>query len=197
MARPIQSYINTLVFTLVVGLLSLLLLLGMIFTTAMGTYAWFVITLEVGFFAIILWNLIQITTYESRVRKMTHNAAKNSLVAQTCPDYFTMSYSTTGETECINVFKGVSPAKERFIMLFVPSTSSEQVVDDATKSTMTRFTVNPPDMKIAMKTFEEKRVEDACKIVQGRADLASSPSEPNNYTVPWTDLRNKCEGFAY
>jgi hypothetical protein len=196
MARPVQSYVNTLVFAIVAGMISLILLLGLLFTTAMGAYSWFVITLEVGLITIIIWTLVRIFTYESRMRRMNRNATKNALVAQTCPDYYTVFHDAVGSADCRNIFRGRSPANEEFVMVYVPGTNFE--ADPAVRGGII-FKSNPPDHRIEMKKFEDKRINDTCAIVQGRdpSSADAMPLEANNYNIPWTDLRTKCEGFAY
>lgn len=196
MAKQAQSYINTLVFAIITGLVTLVLLIGILFSSAMNEYAYVLVTVEVGLIAIVSYALYNIIAYESKMKRLSSTASKNALLAQNCPDYYTVGYDATGAAVCKNFFKGRSPSGESFAMFYVPSQQYTSRMENARREYV--FSGNPPSSSIAMKDFENKRVEDTCKQVQGRPpENDTAKTVANNYVIPWTDMRPKCDGFSY
>jgi hypothetical protein len=189
-----QSYINTLIFTIVAGIVSIGLLLLTFFSTAVSSYTYVLVTIEIGLVFVIAFALYNIIRNEQKVKKIAATAHKNTLLANTCPDYYTVGYENgTGFQQCRNVFEGNMPNGRPFLMYYTPSDTYEPAGANGAK-----FPGNPPELVISMNNFEEKRVEDACKIVNGRQpDSDTNTSTPNNYSIPWTDMRFKCEGLSY
>jgi hypothetical protein len=196
MGRQTQTYLNTLIFSIVTGLFTLMLLLALLFSSSFNQYAYAIVTVEVGLIAIITHALYKIIAYENRLTKLSRNATKNALVAQSCPDYYTVGYDASGALTCKNYFEGRSPSGERFVMFYVPGDQfTEKIVSGKRSFT---FFGNPPASVINVKDFENKRIDDTCKVVQGRPPESDEKmTEANNYTVPWTDMRPKCDGFSY
>jgi hypothetical protein len=196
MARESQTYINTMVFSIIAGLVSIAMLVALMLSESLNAYMFLIITIEMGLLAIIIHALYRVIAYEAKVRKAINNASSNAFAADNCPDYYTLKYSTSGSTEhaCRNFFKGRTPDGRPFIMYFVPS--------DTFKSTGQGsgvvFPGNPSDDSIKIKTLENLTSSEACRIVQGLpAESDSKKDTPNNYSIPWTDLRPKCETIMF
>ena len=90
-ASPNQSqYINTMVFCVVAGIISLmLLLLIMNANEALREFSPFVITVEVGLILIVVVAIYKIIAYERRTRQAAKNSYNSRLYVNTCPDYWT------------------------------------------------------------------------------------------------------------
>ena len=197
MAKNAQIYVNTMVFSIVAGLLSIALLVALVFVQSLNAYIYAIATIEVGLLAIIILSLYSIMAYESKVRKALTNAGKNSIAANSCPDYYTMRFSENGPTNntCRNFFSGKMPSGSRYVMYYVPSGTYTSVTGPKQGVV---FSGNPADGNIKIKSLETMTMTDACKVIQGlpqESDVEKTTA--NNYTIPWTDLRPKCENIVY
>ena len=196
MANNSQTYVNTMVFAIVSGIVSVALLVALYFVESLNAYIFAIATIEIGLLLIIIFSLYSIIAYESNVRKAINNAGKNSIAANSCPDYYTMRFGANGVTDntCRNTFSGKTPQGLRYVMFYVPSTKYESTG----QGRAVRFTGNPADGSIKIKSLEEIPMTDACKIIQGLpAESDVDKKSANNYSIPWTDLRPKCESIVY
>lgn len=195
MARHTQSYTNTMVFAIAAGLVSVVLLLALLYVPAVGaTLGYMLVTIEVGLLLVIALAVYRIVSSERAMQSAAGNAHRNALLAKSCPDYYTMSHAASGVQECKNLFVGTTESGGRYAMAFVPSDTWRK----SSTSSGGAFVGNPADHVINMQRFESMRVGDACQYVHGRPPASDDQtSVPNNYTIPWTDLRSKCDGLSY
>lgn len=119
-SRTVDSashYINTLVFTVVAGIVSMLLLLLVLRASeAVRKFSVFIITIEVGLVLIMAVAIYRIIVQERRAYKHSVNGLNNLLQVVACPDYWTRR----GDT-CYNTM--ISPANES-VMFRMPSPGS-------------------------------------------------------------------------
>lgn len=182
MTRPAQTYVNTLVFSIISGMVSVALLLTLMLSDSLSAYMFVIVTIEIGLLLIIINAMYRVIAYERNMRNAINNASKNSFAADNCPDYYTMRFSSTGNT-CANVFKGIAPGGIKYVMYYVPS-AKYQLTGQGNSVV---FSGNAPDDVIKIKNLESIKIDDACKIVQGKpADADTDKKEANNYTIPWT-----------
>ena len=189
------SYLNTLVFTIIAGVVSVGLLVIILYANV-AEYKYALATIEAGLIFVIVSALVHIYWIESSAKRMASNAHKNALLAKNCPDYYTMVHSPkTGEV-CTNTFKGMLPTGQPFAMVYIPSTDATAEVRNGAKKVL--FRGNPSDPSIDVKSFEDKQVQDACLYVAGRPVQGDPDTKTaNNYSIPWTDMRSKCESLSY
>ena len=95
-----SQYINTMVFCIVAGIISLMLLLLVMNTNdTVRAYSPMVITIEISIVIIIISAVYKIIQHERAANKVAVDGYTASLNVTSCPDYWTRS----GET-CKNVF---------------------------------------------------------------------------------------------
>lgn len=85
-------YINTIVFAMIAGILSIVLLVVLLYAPAFRTYVWGIATLEIGLVAIIVAAIIRVNRYEADIRKSAERGNAYLVSIDTCPDYFTNKY---------------------------------------------------------------------------------------------------------
>lgn len=194
--RKNTSYINTLIFAIVAGVVSVGLLVVIMYANV-DDYKYALITIEAGLIGVIVYALVRIYIDESTAARMASNAHKNALLAKNCPDYYTMVNSAKSGQQCINTFKGVAPTGDPFVMVYTPSGRFKEDSGMGGKKKVI-FSGNPPDSSIDIKAFEDQSVQEACLFVAGRpVDGDTNTKTSNNYSIPWTDMRSKCDGLSY
>jgi hypothetical protein len=196
MARSSQTYVNTMVFAIIAGMVSIALLCTLLLSESLTEYLFAIITIEVGLVAIIIFALYRIIAYEAKMRSAVNNASRNAFAANNCPDYYTLKYSSNGidQNTCTNMFRGKSPDGFSYVMYFVPSEKFQRTGQGSS----VRFLGNPANNSILIKSMETMPIDQACKMVQGLPEESDGKkANPNNYTIPWTDLRPKCESIVY
>ena len=83
-----RLYINTIVFAVIAAVVSLALLAVIIFVADARTFAYSIVTFEVGLIIIIIAAIVQIVRYEKRLRKEAEQGNAYIVNVDTCPDYF-------------------------------------------------------------------------------------------------------------
>ena len=143
-AERTQQYVNTMVFCIIAGIISVMLLV--LITTAserVRAYSPFIITIEVGLVLIIVAAVVRLIMYERTQLKSSKLGAQNRLSVNTCPDYWTR----TGNT-CVNGFNSLANPS---VTYQITGTA------DANKSEM-RTTLSLDD-------YNNKTIQDACTHV--------------------------------
>lgn len=191
------SYFNTLVFTIVSAIISVLLLLVLLMKDGNKMLP-FIITLEIGIFCIIALCIVQIVMNERLNNRLKAN--KNmQMDFSTCPDYFTKRTFDNREL-CANEYITVDERGQKYIMKMYPE-------DDTTQGTSGARPL-PPSHTFDYKTDDPKYEKfflteiDSEKLLttpgQKCAPLFAKPSDPNlqylkGYDlVQWTTMRSKC-----
>jgi hypothetical protein len=104
MASTTHIYINTMVFTIIAGILSaaLFVLLWMGSDTV-REFAHLIITIELGLLAIIIYAVLRVYMYERKLAEQQGNILKNAISVRLCPDYWTM-HERNGKRSCNNTY---------------------------------------------------------------------------------------------
>lgn len=113
------SYFNTLIFTIIAGIISLLLLLSLFSDKVKEKAFYFIIAVEIGIFSVVAICIFQIISNEAKL-----NALKKNLEAKIafteCPDYF-IRYDQDGETYCQNHYTTFDKNGTKYVMRIYPA----------------------------------------------------------------------------
>ena len=196
------SYFNTLIFTIVSGIISLLLLLALFFEVGRD-YAYLIITIEIGIFSIIALCIFQIIRNERRIA-----AAKiqryNKISFQKCPDYFEMSTNGDNVTECKNNFTIIYPDGSNKKILIHPGSDNFNFPEPYNSTNLfVPSTTNAPlkyNVFNLYATEQSDKLKDAaeqCKIIMNNPlDNDTNLAEFKHYSdTPWTYARSRCEQY--
>lgn len=194
------SYFNTLMFTIIAGVLSLILVV-MLFFKFGKTIMWFIITCEIGIFTIITFCIYKIVTFE-KAKEAERRSNKYVVTFNQCPDYFTKRVDTNGGTVCVNEYSVEDPRGQNYIARVYPSNTPAGVQVLAPPS------MYNPSSNIASYTdgYEMvglnnidvhpryKSTEDKCKLFFAPPPDASTAEKYYPY-LPWSAMTSRCEGF--
>lgn len=164
-----SQYINTMVFAVVAGIISaMLLLLVMNASEAVKQFSIAIITVEIGIVLIIALAIYQIISYERRRFKQAVDGTMNLVTMKSCPDYWTLSNGTS----CRNMFtlfdKDETGKYVRYIIIGKAPGATDRT--------------NVP--VVSLKDYSNVTVRDACS-----KKLESVPDHP------WTDLTAVCDSY--
>ena len=84
-----QNYVNTIIFCLILKILSIIVLGLVLFDFAHPMIMYFLITIEIGIITVIALALYSISSYEKRMVEEAKNLLKSRIDLMVCPDYFT------------------------------------------------------------------------------------------------------------
>jgi len=193
-----RSYLNTLVFAIIAGIISVLLLFVLMFKK-LREFTPFVITLEVGIFLVLFSCIGHIWIIESRLGRL-RNQGISSIGFDSCPDYYVKRLDGSKEF-CSNEYVLQDEYGKSFIMKVYPAntdkvkiplpTSHEQSMSTNTDKPYDKFYLREIESDMNLKTPADK-----C------APLFSQPSDPklaylNGFNrLPWSTMRSKCEAVA-
>ena len=180
MADLTNQYINTMVFAVVAGIISLMLLLLLMYASdAVAMYSPFIVTVETGLILIIGYAIYEIIAYERRMNGLSQNGTANLIAVDTCPDYWTRENTPAGA--CMgSMLVGPTPmgTYNRFVILgtSLPSTKTSAGTYDTTTSVPT----------VLLSRYNNASVAAACTAIAGDTNV-------NN--TPWIDVRSVCDSY--
>ena len=164
-----SQYINTMVFAVVAGIISsMLLLLVMQGSEAVKQFSVLVITVEVGIMLIIVVAIWQIIAYERRRFKQAVDGTMNLLTMKSCPDYWTMSDGKTCKNKLTLFDKNDEGKYTQYVIIGKGAGANEGT--------------SVPVINLA--NYTNVTVRDAC--------TKKFDTLPNH---PWTDLGAVCNSF--
>jgi len=101
---PVNLYFNTFAFTILSGVIIIVILAGLLYGSAGGTmkrFTPFFVAFEVGLLVIILFALYSVISYEnSRKKDRKLRNDKRRVKVLSCPDYWTLHENGKGLREC-------------------------------------------------------------------------------------------------
>jgi len=186
------SYFNTLIFTIVAGVVSILLLSSLFFS-AMKPYIVAIITIEIGIFIIIGYCVYKIIKNDNTIRDLLK---KNKIVINfdECADYYVRRTRPDGKQYCSNDYVITDETNTKYIMKIIPPSSSVPAA-------------NPINYASSNTTFNESRRE--TYLLSELADNSNWATyqekckplyeEVLGYSeykdMPWTYIRSRCDSF--
>lgn len=192
------SYFNTLVFTIITGIVSLLLLTLFFFQIG-KEYMVFLITLEAGIFAIIAVCIYRIVSFEKRKQS---KADQNNYVMNfsTCPDYY-VKRMVGDRTYCFNDYTSTDANGNKYIMklypvevngtpITMPATITPSNSVSPSDYLYEKFELNALEKDSTLKTFKDK----CALIYETPADKVQKYSHLPS--LPWTFAASRCQSFA-
>lgn len=178
MAVLYYVYLNTMVFAIVSGIVSLVLLLALVYVPAVTKYSILILTVQVGLVLIVVQAMVRIWWYARKSGDKTDTSNRNTLAVGFCPDYMVataIDTSAGGGTTCANLYSGSN----------VPIWKGTGVKTDPAA---------PASVKLAL--LDVKPVADVCSAADQRNPPASLLSA-STASVPWTELRSRCATLSY
>ena len=103
--RNAKLYANTMAFTIISGIVSLMLLLLLKYGSGASVYTPLILTVEIGLVVVIVVSIMRVMQVERKNKKLAKNNLDNLLAVNTCPDYWTLAESSTGTKQCTRVYK--------------------------------------------------------------------------------------------
>lgn len=195
-----RMYVNTMIFTIVSGVLSLILLLALIYVPSMAEYSILILTIQIGLLLIIIQALIRL--WRER-RKRDNNAkvsALNTLRVGFCPDYMVAGQDpndpTNTATICYNTYDGTPTGQKIW-----NDTNSTDILGNSGKPT----TIKPPSVGFSLAKLDGALFSNVCETINDPSSqpplLTSSTNSVQDVTctagVPWTELRSRCTTFEF
>jgi hypothetical protein len=169
-----SQYMNTMVFAVVAGIISLMLmLLIMRASDTVRQYSAFIITLEVGLVLIILLAITRIIVYERAKLKSSQIGQNNLIHVTTCPDYWTR----TGDDECVNTF-------------IASPNYSYRITGVETVGAPGAPAPNPRRV-LKLSDYDGKSIVQACNLVKTGSSAAGIAA----IVAPWTDVKTVCDSY--
>lgn len=169
-----SQYINTMVFAVVAGIMSLMLLLLIMYASdTVGRYSVFIITIEAGLILVIAFAIYKIIAYENKRNKEDKNGTENRLAVTNCPDYWTQAQNSTCKGNFIpNVTSRGKYVRYTILGTTIPAKPYEVALAPKT---------------VDLSTYNNLTVQKAC------AKLTDAGSSVHD--VPWTDVRAVCDSY--
>lgn len=188
------SYFNTLIFTIIAGILSLLLLAALFFDV-LAQWKVFIITIEVGIFLIIGFCIWQIVANEALLDK--YKKAKNFDVDfTTCPDYY-ITKMVDNKTICSNEYIVEDEYRNKQIMKIYPADNeAKNEVYPLPNTHTTSYT----DSSKPSEKFESGYIQGSTELKDTAGRCGAVLGQNTNYklysTIPWVGVRARCASFA-
>lgn len=146
MASPdmTSQYMNTLVFAVVAGIISLMLMLLVMYASeSVREYSVFIVTVEIGLVLIIAVAIYRIIAFERRHSTAMKIGPEMKLPVSTCPDYWT---NVDGDL-CVNTFN-VSGQNYRY-----------RITGDAKAK---------PDQNVRISDYNGQQINKACILARAK-----------------------------
>lgn len=186
------SYFNTLIFTILAALFSLLLLV-LLFFKGFKQYLPFIIVLELGIFIIILICITQIILNE-RNSALLKNDIAFKLDFTSCPDYFIKRNDGNNEL-CSNEYIYTDEKNIKYIMKIYPQdrqyglpplhSNSYNIGDPK----LEKFPLNEISLEKSVPTYNDK----CALFTSDPKDKKLMSLNINGYSlIPWTNIKSKC-----
>jgi hypothetical protein len=176
--RSSRQYINTMVFAIVAGILSLMLLVLVMTNDGVKDFGPFIITLEVGLILAIVWAIVRIIRYELKSDQANKNGFEAALRVNTCPDYWRSSVNSEGKIECTNKFNvGTDPDTYMTVLGKGVVSVTSKTVPVAEKMAQ----------KVKISDYDNKTIAHVCgRVSNGNHDSVNSS---------WTDVKAVCSSY--
>ena len=193
------SYFNTLVFTIIAGIVSLCIM-GLFFFDIGKEFMVFLIALEVGIFSIIAFTIFKIYKYEKDIQS---KGGALTMSFDECPDYY-VKRDVGGKDYCFNEYHMQDVDGTNTIVKIQPLSIA------GTQVPMNQGTITASDSVDAQDPlyakFELRKLQNDITIPSSeqKCSLVYSVPRTSQYTatyshipdLPWTYARSRCQSFA-
>jgi hypothetical protein len=191
------SYFNTLIFTIVAGIISLLLLLALFFEVGRD-YAYLIVMVEFGIFSIIGVCIYQIIVNEARIAA-AKTQSYNKISFQKCPDYFQQITDANNASYCKNGFNIIYPDSTQKKILIYPSNPTSQFDTNFPQVSSS----SPKYLNFPLYATEQsdklKNAKDQCGVIMKDplpTDTILAPLFTGYSQTPWSYARARCEQYV-
>ena len=190
------SYFNTLIFTIVSGIISLLLLLTLFSKIVRNNAFYFIIAVEIGIFSVIAICVIKIITNEQILNNLKNKLSTQKISMNDCPDYF-IKTEKDDIAICTNNYEVQTGNGRKYMLRIYPAS--------VTLPNMLPVTNQDKNEK-----FKLYQLEQSSDLVDAKAQCAMVMTEPNinsaataaqketlsqykGYSsLPWLYARSRC-----
>jgi hypothetical protein len=175
MGKPVNLYVNTLIFSVIAGIVSLMLLLLLLFgSSAASQYKYLIVTVEVGLVTIMIVALWRTFHNEKRNKDVRKRALQNTVAVTTCPDYWV---STMDDDR-----------------LWCTNKSTTDRGDYKIHPRMLGASPEYPNFQSVPGVARGYKI-DVTSNLNGKP-LSAVCSAYSKMGVPWTDVRSACTAFG-
>lgn len=209
------SYYNTLIFTIISGIVSLILL-ATLFTEIGKDYLLAIIILEIGIFSIIAWCIYKIMRNEYIMNRLK-KSANVVLSYNSCPDYFSLknntpaslinseSSSNPSNDYCSNEYIYTDTNNAQYLIKLYPDNPNNSAkipsppgfhtplfpstAASSALGTTDKFYINEIPSKSNLLTNEQK-----CAPIFNESTATNPPVTGYSY-LPWTNMKAQCQGY--
>lgn len=192
------SYFNTLLFTIITGIVSLCIL-ALLFFEFGKKLIYFIIAFEVGVFILIAYCIYKIVSGE---KKKLKSGDKYVVRFDECPDYYTKK-EIDGKVWCYNDYVIKDLSGKIFVIRLTPSEINNVPQDVPTTISVTnsRLANDPVYSKFELKALETDdkipSYEDKCKLLFKMPPAEDKYTKHMHYTyIPWTYAKSRCASLA-
>lgn len=190
------SYFNTLIFTVITGIISLGIMCLLFFDIG-KRFLYFIIAFEIGIFAIIGFCLYVIISTE---RAKKNNKIKYVVRFDECPDYYTKKIKD-GKEFCINKYAVKDTKGNVFIAVITPAEIGNETVDVPKVISSQETTTDPLYTNFELRALESDanipNLEDKCKLMYNLPPNEDKYMPHVHYSfIPWTYAKSRCESVS-
>lgn len=178
MANVYYVYLNTMVFTIVAGVVSLILLLALIYVPNVAKYGPLILTVQLGLIVIIVQALVRIWRQNSRLAEYRDVDGNNTMAVGMCPDYMVAGNTDDekgGGITCYNFYDG----KGGTLPIWSGTTDSTDPQAPA---------------QVVLSNLDGMTIAGVCAAVD--ANPSDDLDGASTKAVPWTELRSRCNTFG-
>ncbi len=187
------SYFNTLIFTIISGIASLLLLCSLFFET-FKKYFVCIVTIEIGIFIIIAYCIYKIVKNDNFLKDLL---AHNKIVINfdECGDYFIRRTDNKGLYYCSNDYVITDDTNTSYIMKIYPSSMDLPLTNSLNYSgSNTSFASGN-----RLESYQLRELADNSNFATNTDRCRPLYQNVTGYSgynqVPWTYARSRCESY--
>jgi multisubunit Na+/H+ antiporter MnhF subunit len=179
-----KTYWNTLIFTIVASLVSLIILFLLIYYPSTRDYVVGALIVEVGILTIIIMAIYSAWSTEKKLKEKRDPGTDFNVTLTACPDYFLYMAATSSNVgaTCVNGFPSGSN-----IYYFAKQNCTGVTLTDP--SCTLDGSTTTAGYSIDLKNYDQKTVISTCSNVN-----TTSVASPF-YSIPWTDVKERCNSL--
>ena len=183
------SYFNTLIFTIISGVVSLLLLCSLFFQP-FKKYIVAIVTIEIGIFIIISYCIYKIVKNDNYLKDLM---AKNKLVINfdECGDYFVRRTDDKGDFYCSNDYVITDETNTSYIMKIYPASINLPSTNNLNYSNPKTAFVNNRLETYKLQELNNSNLPtntDKCRPLYDQVNQYDGYDK-----IPWTYARSRCD----